>query len=191
MSHSRSSRSPDTAPWRAVWTLYAQVPPAQPGVVLAAIRRAAQPMYPAILIDPGTALVAERLAALAAGQPLVGPEATADIGEATRRAISAAFAFSFATELILRAQARLVLRGLVPGSDPRPALAAELVCTAFDYLLWRDLSGYLGKPGLPNVSALDAYASGIISAARQRSLEAVGRSPSGSSWPALVRAAWD
>lgn len=187
---SSSSRSPDTASWRAVGSLYAQAPPAEPRVVLAAIRKASKPLYPGILIDEGTALLAERLQDQVKRGPLVGSEGAVLMSETARRALAAAHANSWAAEIALRAMTRLVIRGITPDSDPRPAFAAELVFTAFDYLLWRDLTRYLGTPALPNSSAQQAYASAIMSEARRQALDAVGRAPSGLSWPGLVRTAW-
>jgi hypothetical protein len=146
-------------------------------------------MYPAILIDKGTTLVAEHLVRQARLRPLAGPDAAAEMNSLTGRAISSAHVNSFATELAMRAQDRLIMTGLGTNGDPRRPLAAELVAAAIDYLISRDLSGYLGMPGLPNASALNAYKNGVISLARTRAYAAADVARS-SGWPALVRAAW-
>ena len=162
-----SERSPNTPAWRAVWALYETVG-STPSAIVDAVMSASRADYQAGLTDPSVRM---HLAVL-----LEWPQTTDLLQASTAaryrasRQLSHQGLGSFYGLLAESALHRTIMSAGLPenrGVRVR-AFLLELVSVAIDYLVGRDLSGYIGTAALPNVTASLALKAAVIAEARRR-----------------------
>ena len=144
MGTSVSQRSPSTPNWRAVGAAYNS-----PNIPT---ERVAQEVWRAAASQPGENLATLLGAGVIAGcaQAVVTATSSQQAVAAMRRQLALSGETSIAGEIAQRA----AVTGFQPTGDRLTAFAAQLFSEASNYLVSRDLPGFVGSsPRVPNVSA--------------------------------------